>query len=180
MARFLLCGALVLALAAPASAQDECLKKLMSSLGVDYQTMNDTPSPGSVPSGTTIIRLANNGFYIAVNGSRQKGVIAGDSPGTYSLGNGAYYVSPDGEPTDCDARPEECGELLDNANGGGGSAPPPADPPPSSEPPPSSQSGAAPEYHYEFQSRRNGTLMVSFERRLRGVWGYRYNRRSCG
>ena len=95
------------------------------------------------------------------------------------LVDGVYFNSNEGEATDCNAAPEGCSELISNAVDGGGETTTSADPPPGSRPAPESLPGGAPDYHYEFQRQRDGTLLFSLDRRVRGLWGYCAEPRLC-
>ncbi|MEL6705366.1 MAG: hypothetical protein AAFR95_08500 [Bacteroidota bacterium] len=160
-------GALVLMLAVPASAQMDCFERLRASVEQAYETQD---GPGTIPDGETVIEIRDQGkitgYYVAYNNTRNM--------------PSAQFWSPTGEITNCDAQPDECRELLEEAfGGGGGEQTPPADPPANSGSAPQSLPGGAPAYHYEFERARDGSLVYSAERRLRGLWGYRFEPRLC-
>lgn len=145
---------LVLVFAAPASAQE-------------YQTQGEDFD-------FNVIELPGDNFYIEVRGTDKKGMQPNGG-----LVDGVYFISNEGEATDCNAEPEGCSELISNAVDGGGETTTSADPPPGSRPAPESLPGGAPDYHYEFQRQRDGTLLFSLDRRVRGLWGYCSEPRLC-
>lgn len=178
--RTLLSGALLLALAAPTSAQMDaslkmdCFEKLLASVEEAFETYGDDPT-GPIPTRSLTIRITDDkgntkGWYVANNNNNLRGYPT------------AQFYTPDGEVTNCDAQPDECRELLEEAFGdgdGGSEITQPAEPPADAGQAPQSLPGGVPEYHYEFERARDGSLVFSAERRLRGVWGYRFEPRLC-